>query len=928
MKQKSVLILFKTGISCLLMIALICNIAVVPDLYAAVRENNGAAALANAEITLEVTVKTESGGEEVKAVSGTNLRLALSENGIKRADITCLKVTGGTIKTADWYDICTHNGSTEDPTDDSYKSLTGIVAEEGVEGQDIADRTTTTTFPKSLRTVVLPKGISSIGNYAFYECGDLQQVILPVGVTKIGEYTFSKCSSLQQIEIPEGVEMLMRYAFENCENLQKVKLPDGLRTLNGRAFSECENLQEINFPDGLKYIGGGTFNGCGKLREVVFPDSLQTIEDLAFEKCSGIKEITIPQGVSKLGMGAFEGCTGLEKVTIKEGLQKLEASIFVKCSNLKEITFPNGLILDYEDPPSYRDPLFQPMFVFCQLSTLNIVLKEGETAENMTPVKCMQAEDFGFAFSKTETPALFFYLPDGTMLSDDTEPTVDEVAARYLAEDDGDTTDGLWYGWEIGRSYEVENRLTHLVTSNTSSVWKSSEGDYKAVLSGEGEEGSFYELPEQIHVTIGEKEAVPETDYTYDPVTGEVVVLKASIDGKIVITGEGRRIYHEATVTVKGDGVTTIRTDQIYVSTEQMAELTVAGGDDLSLTFIPKEGCSFVSLTIDGQKQEFDGNTYTIPHIGQDHDILVEFTEKASPPTQSPVPTEVPPQTEIPALASASPASQPPAQTEKPVPALTPVPVASPVPTQTPSPNKDLSAITDGLGVSEETAVKIQAAARELNVSQDTILVTEQTIQSQRTDDDIKGAYFARIQARASQITQKNIKLSWNRVNGADGYEIYGNRCNTKKWIYEYKKMKTIENGNKKSFIDRNCKKGTYYKYIVRAYKIIDGKKVTIAASKTIHVTTTGGKNGNAKSVKINKKKVSLTAGKKLKLRAREIKEDKPLRHHREVSYESGDPNVVTVSKTGRIKAKKRGKCTVFAYAQSGVFRKVKVTVK
>ncbi len=140
--------------------------------------------------------------------------------------------------------------------------------------------------------------------------------------------------------------------------------------------------------------------------------------------------------------------------------------------------------------------------------------------------------------------------------------------------------------------------------------------------------------------------------------------------------------------------------------------------------------------------------------------------------------------------------------------------------------------------------------------------------------------------------------------------------------------MKTIENGNKKSFIDRNCKKGTYYKYIVRAYKIIDGKKVTIAASKTIHVTTTGGKNGNAKSVKVNKKKISLAAGKKLKIRAREIKEDKPLRHHREVSYESSDPDVATISKKGRIKAKKKGKCTIFAYAQSGVFRKVKVTVK
>lgn len=411
--------------------------------------------------------------------------------------------------------------------------------------------------------------------------------------------------------------------------------------------------------------------------------------------------------------------------------------------------------------------------------------------------------------------------------------------------------------------------------------------------------------------------STPTVCPTQSPVVSETLPPPTSTPSLLPVS---QPPIHKMKVTVKGNGATTVRTNRVYVSTEQMAELTVAEGNQAVFTFIPEEGCSFISVTVDGQKPEaFVGNVYTISYIGQDHDILVEFTEKMPLPTQSPEPTEVPPpQTEKPA----------PVSTPHPTATPMPVPAKSPVPSKMPPPDNDLSAITDGLGVSEETAIKIQAAARELNVSQDTILVTEQMIQSQKTDEDIKGSYFTHIQARASQITQKNIKLSWNRVKGADGYEIYGNRCNTKKWIYEYKKMKTIENGNKKSFIDRNCKKGTYYKYIVRAYKIIDGKKVTIAASKTIHVTTTGGKNGNAKSVKVNKKKVSLKVGKNGKLKASEIRESKPLRHHREVSYESGDPNMATVSKKGRIKAKKKGKCTIFAYAQSGVFRKIKVTVK
>ena len=321
---------------------------------------------------------------------------------------------------------------------------------------------------------------------------------------------------------------------------------------------------------------------------------------------------------------------------------------------------------------------------------------------------------------------------------------------------------------------------------------------------------------------------------------------------------------------------------------------------------------------------------------------------KTVPPAQSPTATGEPEMTSEPIqspepAATQTPGTEPtgtPTATEKPVntpertaePAPTrqpsPSPTGTPAPTKSPAPDKNLSDIINGLGVSEETAVKIQQTAEELNVAKDTLLVTEQTILNQKTDEDIKGAYFARIQARAPQITQNNIKLSWNRVKGADGYEIYGNRCNTKKWIYEYKRMKTITNPNKKSFIDRKCKKGTYYKYIVRAYKIIDGKKVTIAASKTIHVTTTGGKNGNAKSVRVNKKKLSLKQGKKYRIRAKEIKDVKPLRHHREVSYESAAPKIATVTKRGVVKAKKKGKCIVYAYAQNGKYRKIKVKVK
>lgn len=377
------------------------------------------------------------------------------------------------------------------------------------------------------------------------------------------------------------------------------------------------------------------------------------------------------------------------------------------------------------------------------------------------------------------------------------------------------------------------------------------------------------------------------------------------------------QLTYDLTVKTSGNGAVTLKTSGTTITTDGNAsiDLKVNGGGEVLLTFQPAVGSGPYIVTVDGEEWQVEGNIYKIPDIQNSHTIVVTFATSATPTLQ---PTSTPDITPTPEPLEPT---ESPSSTEQPA-------SASPQPSRSPLPEKDLSDIEDGLGVSPDTAEKIQAAAKELNVSLDTMLVTEQAIKSQKTDEDMKGAYFARLQARASQITEKNIKLTWNRVKGADGYEVYGNRCNTKKWIYKYKRKKTINNGSKKSYIDRKCKKGTYYKYIVRAYKIIDGQKVTIAASKTIHVTTNGGKNGNAKSVKVNRKRVSVKKGNTWRIRASEVKESKPLRHHREVSYESSRPQAVSVSRRGVIKAKKKGKYTIFAYAQNGVYRKIRVTVK
>jgi hypothetical protein len=200
-------------------------------------------------------------------------------------------------------------------------------------------------------------------------------------------------------------------------------------------------------------------------------------------------------------------------------------------------------------------------------------------------------------------------------------------------------------------------------------------------------------------------------------------------------------------------------------------------------------------------------------------------------------------------------------------------------------------------------------------------------VSAEKNDTDIEGSAYQVLRAKTSKVTDSSIKLTWNKVKGADGYLIYGNRCNSGSKKYSFKLIKTIANGNTKSYTQKKLKKGTYYKYVVCAYKLVNGEKVTMALSKTIYAATTG-KYGNVKSFKLNKTEVTLKKGKTFKLKAKEVKDSKKVKKYRDISYESSDKSVATVSKKGVIKAVKKGSCTIYAYAQNGVCKKVKVTVK
>ena len=193
----------------------------------------------------------------------------------------------------------------------------------------------------------------------------------------------------------------------------------------------------------------------------------------------------------------------------------------------------------------------------------------------------------------------------------------------------------------------------------------------------------------------------------------------------------------------------------------------------------------------------------------------------------------------------------------------------------------------------------------------------------------VKTPDFGTLRLLSKKQTEKTIKLEWTKVPGATKYTIYGTPCGSGNKAVKIASVKgntyTVKKVNKKAL-----KKGTYYNFKVVAEK--DGK--TVGISKQIHVSTLGNKKkGNYSSVNVSntliKTAKNLKKGKTLSLKANAtpIKGYK-IKNHEGLRYESTNPKIATVSSSGKVKGIKKGTCYIYVYAQNGVFKKIKITVK
>ena len=280
----------------------------------------------------------------------------------------------------------------------------------------IGESTTLSISDCSSVDIVIPKSVTRISPYAFYNysyiktlsfeddselveiCGyafDHSKVVsvsLPATLEHIGTYAFAHCSYLESIDLTHtAVTAIDDYAFF-YSYLGEFTLPASITSLGEHVFSNCENLTSFYFENEISItnIPSGTFSGCSALRNITLPNSVTSLGSLAFFNCSNLESInldfidyiddsfrgceklcTLENHVYYIGTWAVaydaENCVD---VVIKDGTLRV-ASMFAYNDNLKSVVLPASIT-----------KLYPNMFGGCS-SLINLTLPFiGETMPN------------------------------------------------------------------------------------------------------------------------------------------------------------------------------------------------------------------------------------------------------------------------------------------------------------------------------------------------------------------------------------------------------------------------------------------------------------------------------------------------------------------------------------------------------------------
>lgn len=195
-------------------------------------------------------------------------------------------------------------------------------------------------YETRLTSIDIPKGVTSIKDYAFYNSQKLEKADLPDSLTSIGEYAFNRCFSLQSVKIPAKLTTVSRSAFQSCRSLANLELHDSITTIGAYAFGGCA-FSELKIPASIRTIAEGAFEMSSNLTKLTLNEGLERIGEIAFRQ-SPIDTLNCPSSLRYIGNSAFDDCTSLRQINLNEGLTNINNYAFAHTIPT-EVVLPSSL---------------------------------------------------------------------------------------------------------------------------------------------------------------------------------------------------------------------------------------------------------------------------------------------------------------------------------------------------------------------------------------------------------------------------------------------------------------------------------------------------------------------------------------------------------------------------------------------------------
>jgi uncharacterized repeat protein (TIGR02543 family) len=203
---------------------------------------------------------------------------AIGNSAFEAATLTSINIPAGVISIGDYAffsttDLTSFTVAADNP---NYSVNDGVLLNKA--------GTTLLLYPvgKTATSYLIPSGVTSIGDWAFYQENSLNSITIPEGVVTIGNHSFRNLSALTSITLPATLGSIGEYAFSFATALTSIIIPANVATIGSNAFEYAVALSNIYFLGDAPTVGPDAFANI-----VTLPKAYKKTENTTFTLING-----------------------------------------------------------------------------------------------------------------------------------------------------------------------------------------------------------------------------------------------------------------------------------------------------------------------------------------------------------------------------------------------------------------------------------------------------------------------------------------------------------------------------------------------------------------------------------------------------------------------------------------------------------------